>query len=108
MKDLISIKKKNESGKLEIMVAIQSSSPIQCLAFAELLLNNTTAVDKLRKKNKGNDDMFVYELLKNWLSRNDDDPDDPAVPRTWEALAQCMQDAGLEGVLVKAVRDNMC
>ena len=107
MSELISMKRKRGSGKLEIITEITASSPIQCVVFAELLLRDKT-VDKLRKKNVKDDDMFVYEILKNWLSRNDDDPYDPAVPRTWGALAQCMENAGLEGVLVKAVRDIFC
>ena len=107
MSDLISVKRKIGSGKLEIITAIATSSPIQCVAFAELLLRDTT-VDKLRKRNKKDDDMFVYEILKNWLSRNDNNPYDPAVPRTWGALAQCMENAGLEGVLVKDVKDTFC
>ena len=107
MSDLIVVKKKKTSGKLEIISEIAASTYMKCINFAELLLRDT-AVKRLRKKNKGEDDVFVYEVLENWLSRNDDDTDDPAAPRTWEALVQCMEDAGLDGVLVKAVRDHFC
>ena len=78
------------------------------MEFAELLLNETTMnVIKLRMKNENNSN-FVFRVLSNWLSRDDDDPDEPAVPRTWEDLAQCMEDARLDGALVKTVRDTFC
>ena len=48
---------------------------------------------------------FVRAVLKDWLSRDDDDLTDSAVPRTWAALAECVTDAGLNGTLAKAIRD---
>ena len=32
--------------------------------------------------------------------------DSKAVPRTWAALADCMEEAGLSGDLVKAIRET--
>ena len=52
-------------------------------------------------------DGFVRKVLKDWLSRNnDDDHNDSAVPRTWAALADCITDAGLPGKLAKVIRDT--
>ena len=107
MCDMICVRKKKTSGKLEIIKEIAASTYMQCINFAELLLRDT-AVKMIRKKNKGEDDVFVYEVLENWLSRDDDNTDDPAVSRTWVGLIECMEDAGLDGILVKAVRDHFC
>ena len=49
---------------------------------------------------------FVRAVLRDWLSRDDDDSTDSAVPRTWAALAECVTDAGLDGALAKAIRDT--
>ena len=105
MRELICVRKK--AGKLEIISEIAASTYVQCINFAELLLRDT-AVKKIQRESKGDDDAFIYKIFENWLSRNDDDTDDLAVSRTWEALVQCMEDAGLDGVLVKAVRDHFC
>ena len=91
----------------KIISRITAHSSADCEDFAELLLKETTTVDKLRNENKRVEN-FVRAVLRNWLSRNDNDPKDPAVPRTWESLAQCMKLAGLEGVLVEHVRDTFC
>ena len=45
-------------------------------------------------------------ILKYWLSRDDDDHNDSAVPRTWSALAECISEAGLPGALTNAIRDT--
>ena len=91
----------------KIISRITAHASVDCEDFAELLLKDTTTVNKLRNENTSND-KFVRAVLRNWLSRNDDDPKDPTDPRTWESLAQCMELAGLEGVLVKHVRDTFC
>ena len=93
--------------KNQIITRITAHSSVQCDDFAELLLNETTTVNKLRNENQ-EVDKFVRAVMKSWLSRSDDNHKDPAVPRTWEALAQCMEDAGMEGVLVELVRDTFC
>ena len=93
--------------KLEIITEIAASSSIKCMKFAQLLLRDT-AVKRIEKETKGDDDAFVYKVFQDWVSRNDDDKDDPAVPRTWESLVECIEGAGLDGVLVKAVRDRFC
>ena len=91
----------------KIISRISAHSSVDCEDFAELLLKETTTVNKLRNENTS-DDKFVRAVLRNWLSRIDDDPKDPALPRTWESLAQCMELAGLKGVLVEHVRDTFC
>ena len=60
-------------------------------------------VSKYEKESKK--DEFVRKVAKDWLSRNDDDPDDSAAPRTWADLAECVTDAGLPGALTKAIND---
>ena len=62
-------------------------------------------MSKYEKECKGKDE-FVRKVLRDWLSRDDDDHNDSAIPRTWEALAQCVTDAGLPGKLAKAIRDT--
>ena len=94
------------SGKLGIINLITASPSSQCVKFAELLLRDTATVIKLREEN--DDDMFVHAVLSDWLSRDDEDPDDPAVARTWKSLAQSMEDAGLDSVLIQEVRDRFC
>ena len=76
----------------------------KCTDFAHMLLNDDVLVSKYEKEHKANDE-FVRTVLKDWLSRNDDDPNDSAVPRTWSALAECITDAGLPGALTKAIND---
>ena len=105
MDDLMKTEKM-EAGKLGIVSEIAASPSSQCVKFAELLLVDTATVIKLREEN--DDNMFVHTVLSDWLSRDDDDPNDLAVPRTWKALAQCMEDAGLDKVLVQDVRDRFC
>ena len=48
---------------------------------------------------------IVRAVLREWLNRADDDHNEPAAPRTWAALAECVQDADLPGALAKAIRD---
>ena len=105
MDDLMKTEKMG-SGKLGIISVMTASPFFQCVTFAELLLRDTATVMKLREEN--DDDMFVHAVLSDWLSRDDDDPNDLAVPRTWEALAQSMEDAGLNKVLVQNVRNRFC
>ena len=76
----------------------------QCTDFAHMLLNDDVLVSKYEKEYKEKD-LFVRGVLKDWLSRNDDDATDLAVPRTWSALAECITDAGLPGALTKAIID---
>ena len=76
----------------------------QCTDFAHMLLKNDVLVDKYEKEFKEKDE-FVRKVLKNWLSRNDNDTNDKAAPRTWAALAKCITDADLPGALTKAIND---
>ena len=104
MDELICMKERDGSGRsLRIIDWITSSSRAHCGAFAHMLLRDTVSVQKLQKKNQ-DDDEFVPAVLNEWLSRHN--PADGAVPRTWEALAVCVEEAGLDGTLAKAIRDN--
>ena len=59
---------------------------------------------KHQNDNKGSKGMFVREVLRDWLSQNDDTVDG-TVPRTWNDFADCLEKSGLDGVFVKAIRD---
>ena len=92
--------------KLEIIDEITSHKSTQCTDFAHKLLNHRSTVRKLQK-NHTNDEEFIRAVLNNWLDRDDDDEQEESVPCSWEALIQCMNDAGLDGELVKILRDNV-
>ena len=100
------IKIKNSDGtKLEVIQWITSHEQWRCIDFADMLLKEDALVRRYKNSNMGKDE-FVRTVLRNWLSRDDDDSTDSAVPRTWSALAECVSDAGLDGALVKAIRDT--
>ena len=101
---LISLKKPDGSGKLEVMKWINSHKLCKCVDFANMLLRDDRLVRRYQNDHKENDE-FVQIVLRDWLSRDDDDSTDSAVPRTWAALAECVTDAGLDGALAKAIRD---
>ena len=96
---------KNADGSnIKVIQWITSLEQWQCTDFAHMLLKDDVLVSKYEKEFKEKD-KFVRETLKNWLSRNDDDPNDSAASRTWAALAECVTDAGLPGTLTKAIND---
>ena len=45
--------------------------------------------------------------MNTWPDRDDDDEYVESVRCSWEALIQCVNDAGLDGELVKVLRDNI-
>ena len=99
---LISLKKTDGSGEyLRVIEWITSLSCSKCMDFAHLLLVDPVKVETHQKKSST--DEFVRAVLEDWLSSGDDSK---AVPRTWEALADCMEAAGLPGTLVKAIRET--
>ena len=97
--------KKADGSTLQIVKTLSSFKLHQCEDFAYLLLRDDVQVRKLKSDYEENKDQFVRAVLKDWLSRDDSDSSDSAVPRTWEALAQCVTDAELDGTLVKAIRE---
>ena len=101
---LLVLKKADGSAadSLRVIQWISSSDQYLCEDFASLLLNDPVKVKIHQRDNKDNADKFIRAVLKDWLSRDDGDP---AVPRTWEGLAQCVTDTGLNGALAKAIRD---
>lgn len=106
MSDLINLKRKDGSRKkLEIIERITSHNSTKCDDFVQMLFNDRLTVRKLRKEHE-NDDEFVRAAFSKWLSRDDDNEDEESVPCTWEALIQCVNDAGLDGELVKDLRNN--
>ena len=102
--ELISLKKQDGS-KLEVTKWISSHEEWDCVDFAEMLLRNDVLVREYQNEHKRKYN-FVRAVLRDWLSRDDDDSTDSAVPRTWAALAECVTDAGLDGALAKAIRDT--
>ena len=96
--------KNSEGPNLRIIDWITSFERSRCEDFAYLLLNNDVLVQKLLKIS--NNEKFVREVLREWLALDDDDPNCKAVPRTWEDLAKCVTDCGLDGTLAKAIRDT--
>lgn len=101
---LLVLKKADGSAadSLRVIQWISSSEQYLCEDFASLLLNDPVKVKKHQRDSKDNADKFIRAVLKDWLSCVDGDP---AVPSTWEDLAQCVTDAGLDGTLAKAIRD---
>ena len=99
--ELVNVKKA-DGTTLTVIKWISSLERYQCSDFACMLLNDDVQVNKFEKDYEKTD-KFVREVLKYWLSRGDGDP---AVPRTWSALAQCVTDAGLPGKLAKEIRDT--
>ena len=98
--------KKADGSTLQVVKTLSSFKLHQCKDFANLLLCSDVQVKKLKNDCEENKDQFVRAVLKDWLSHNDGDSSDPAVPHTWEALAQCVTDAGLDGTLAKAIRET--
>ena len=99
MNQLISLKKTDGSGEyLRIIKWISSLSRSECVDFAHKLLVDPVKVRTHQKLS--NSDEFVRAVLEDWCDGS------RSVPRTWTALADCMEDAGLPGDLVKAIRET--
>ena len=90
---------------VRVIDSITSSDMHKCVDFAQVLLRDVQCVKKHQSDCNGNKESFVREVLSDWLSRDDDNESDVAVPRTWKALADCVTKAGLEGALAKSIRD---
>ena len=101
MRELISAEGKNGKN-LRIIDSLAANDTHTLQDFAELLLNQSTIVQKLVKDNK-KDDLFIRAVLKEWLSRSDHDT--TTVPCTWEALADTIVKAGLPGILAQSIRE---
>ena len=106
MRQLIVLKKSGGSeGHLRVVDWISSLPRSKCYDFAHLLLNNSIQVRSHRKQ-AACDDEFIRAVLEDWLSQPEGESADEVIPRTWAALAECVEDAGLDGALAKAIRDN--
>ena len=106
MRQLIVLKKSDGlEGHLRVVDWITSLPHSKCYDFAHLLLNNSIQV-RSHGKQTACDDEFVRAILEDWLSQPDGGSADEAIPRTWAGLANCVEDAGLDGALAKAIRDN--
>ena len=92
--------------KLRIIKQITAHDFTTCYDFGYVLLNDSLAMKKLRKDHKDDNDEFIRAVLEMWLSRDDDDKKG-SLPCTWGSLIQCAEDAELDGVFVKRLRDNV-
>ena len=107
MNQLIQLKKMDGSV-LRVIDWITSLNDYECEDFAHMLLKNDSRVERHLTECGGDNNKFIRAVLRDWLSRDDDDDDDDddaAVPRTWGDLATCVEDSGLPGALVKAIRE---
>ena len=111
MKHLISMKRRDvPNKKLRIIKQITAHKFTKCADFGYLLLNDMSEFKKLTKKHKDDDDNdeFIRAVLEIWLNRDDDDDEEEgSLPCTWESLVECAEDADLDGVFVKLLRDNV-
>ena len=98
----LTILRKGDGSKLEVIKWITAHEEWKCEDFANLLLRDDVQVKAYLSDRMGKNN-FVRTVLKDWLARDDDD--ELAVPRTWEALTKSISDAGLAGTLAKAIRD---
>ena len=96
---------KADGSNLKVIQWITALEQWRCIDFAHVLLKDGVLVSKYNTECKEKDE-FVRKVLNDWLSWNDNDPNDLAAPRTWAALAECVTDAGLPGTLAKAIRDT--
>ena len=107
MDQLVGIKMNDGSGQyLRIIRTISSHTFHECTDFAHKLLKVRTAIRRHTNDYKNDIDGFVHAVLCDWLSRADGDPADEAVPRTWGALSLCVEEAGMDAALTKAIRER--
>ena len=92
-----------DEAPLQVIQQIGSYSFNKCEKFAQQLLGDMRVIKKFRMQSKNNNKKFVPLVLNDWLER--DDGDTTAVSRTWGALAQCVEQAGMDKELVKAIKD---
>ena len=107
MKELISMKKRDGSkGKLAIIEWITAHELTKCEDFAHILLP-ALPVKKLCTKHGNNKEEFVRAVLQKWIERDYEDESEESLPCTWDALVMCSEDAKLDGVFIKLLRDNI-
>ena len=100
---LIALPKAGETKQyVRVFKGIEASKKAEDLA--EILLHDSTSV-RLIKNDNSDPGLFVRAVFQEWLEKDDDDKNDPASPRTWGSLADCIEIADLPGALAKAIRD---
>lgn len=102
MNQLIQLKK-TDGSVLRVIDWITSLNDYECEDFAHMLLKNDSQVERYLTECGSDKNKFIRAVLKDWLSRDDDD--DAAVQHTWGDLATCVEESGLPGALVKAIRE---
>lgn len=90
---------------MKVVEQIASSPHNKCIVFAHKLLRDSSVVKKVEMSTKNKEEL-VPLVLYEWLDARNDDQTCKAAPRTWEALAQCVEQAGMDKGLVKHIRDN--
>ena len=103
LNDLIAKKRRDGQGTLHITDFIATHSDAMIDDFAHLLLKDPVAIQGLHNDNKEKT-QFVRAVLRKWIR----DVSGPAVPRTWESLVEVMKNAGLDGLGVQDIENDVC
>lgn len=101
MAELVAITKP-DGGALHPIDIISSHAMATCVGFAQVLLNNPLAVNRLRINNRETED-FIQAVLGTWVAS----VGGPAVDCTWPNLLECMGKAGMSGVHIQEIRDAL-
>ena len=88
---------------VRVIDSITSYKKHKCVDFAHMLLGDDQCVKKHQSDYDDKED-FVREVFSDWLSRGDGKSGAAALC-TWEALAECVNKAGLGGKLANSIRD---
>ena len=97
---IITDRKDGSCEPLQVIQQIASASAYKCNEFAHKLLGDDHVI-KLQMQIEKHEELIPL-VLNDWLER--DDEDTTAVPRTWTALAQCVQWANMDADLIQAIR----
>ena len=83
------------------MDIISSHSTAKCVKFAEVLLNDSLLVQRFKRDNKGEDELFIQAVLEKWVSS----VEGPAMECTWPNLIECMKLANMNDLEIQNIRD---
>ena len=104
--ELVSVQRP-DGTQLRVLDHISVLKHAQLLHFGYKLLNDRLRVQKIARDTRDDDEMLLHELFKFWLAKDDSNRRDPAFPRTWRALAYCLEETTEEmGVLVHDLREH--
>ena len=104
--ELISVRK-SDGTQLRVLDHISVLRHAQLLNFGYKLLNDKLHVQRIARDHRDDDEMLLHEIFISWLARDDSNRKDPAFPRTWRALAYCLEETTEDlGVLVHDLREH--